>query len=249
MDARPPLPCPTLQFNYGDETITVERVARSPASRILIKVHPDCRVVVAAPVAADAATVLHALKKCSRWIYTQLRTFRQQLAYITPRQYISGESHYYLGKQYLLKVIVAPVALPSVKLLRGRLEVTSPSPNAETVKALLIAWYKTRAKAVFSQRLDALLEQTLWVTTQPPLRIAPMQTQWGSCSPQGLITLNPHLVKASRECIDYVILHELCHLAEHNHSERFYRLLHQVMPTWEQTKTRLDNMASSFITT
>ncbi|MNI90038.1 WLM domain protein [compost metagenome] len=71
-----------------------------------------------------------------------------------------------------------------------------------------------------------------------------MQTQWGSCSPKGRITLNPHLVKTPRECIDYVILHELCHIAEHNHSERFYRLLTQVMPNWEKVKARLDGMAA-----
>lgn len=65
----------------------------------------------------------------------------------------------------------------------------------------------------------------------------------GSCSPNGRLTLNPNLVKAPRECIDYVILHELCHLAEHNHSERFYRLMGQVMPDWEKTKKRLDGMA------
>lgn len=68
--------------------------------------------------------------------------------------------------------------------------------------------------------------------------------QWGSCSPNGRITLNPHLVKTPRECIDYVILHELCHIAEHNHSERFYRLLKQVMPHWEKVKACLDGMAA-----
>ena len=82
------------------------------------------------------------------------------------------------------------------------------------------------------------------VTERPPLHTLSMQTQWGSCSPNGRITLNPHLVKAPRECIDYVILHELCHIAEHNHSERFYRLMNQVMPKWERTKQRLDCMAS-----
>ena len=74
-----------------------------------------------------------------------------------------------------------------------------------------------------------------------------MQTQWGSCSPAGRITLNPHLVKAPRDCIDYVILHELCHLAEHNHSERFYRLMQQVMPQWGKIKQRLDGMAASLL--
>ena len=60
----------------------------------------------------------------------------------------------------------------------------------------------------------------------------------------GRLTLNPHLVKAPRDCIDYVILHELCHVAEHNHSERFYRLMGQVMPNWVKVKVRLDGMAN-----
>ena len=65
--------------------------------------------------------------------------------------------------------------------------------------------------------------------------------------PLGRITLNPHLVKAPRESIDYVILHELCHLAEHNHSEQFYRLMKQVMPHWEKVKTHLDGMAAALL--
>ncbi|WP_430746834.1 M48 metallopeptidase family protein [Azotobacter chroococcum] len=92
-----------------------------------------------------------------------------------------------------------------------------------------------------------MLAQALWVTAAPPLRIQSMQTQWGSCSPNGRITLNPHLVKAPRDCIDYVILHELCHIAEHNHSERFYRLMQQVMPQWETVKARLDGMAAALL--
>lgn len=68
------------------------------------------------------------------------------------------------------------------------------------------------------------------------------RTLWGSCSASGKITLNPQLVKAPRDCIDYVILHECCHLMEHNHSERFYRLMGQVMPEWEDVKKRLDGL-------
>ena len=237
-----------FQFNYGDEQISFERLPRSEGiHRVLIKVHPDCRIEVAAPAQADDNAVLAAVKKRGRWIYQQLRDFRQQSAYVTPRQYISGESHYYLGKQYLLKVLEDPDATPQVKLLRGKLEVTLRQKSAAKVEQLLSDWYKVRAKEVFAKRLDALLEQTLWVTERPPLRILTMHTQWGSCSPQGRLTLNPYLVKAPRECIDYVILHELCHLAEHNHSERFYRLLHQVMPTWEVIKARLDAKAGRYV--
>ncbi|EAB7163823.1 M48 family metallopeptidase [Salmonella enterica] len=233
-----------MSFIYGDEWINFDREPRPYAtSRVLIKVHPDCRVVVSAPEEADDLAVLTAVKKRGRWIYQQLRDFRRQLEYITPRKYISGESHYYLGKQYLLKVIEEPAEVQRVKMLRGKLEVTLRQKSPEKVRQLLIDWYKTRAKNVFAKRLEAMLEQALWVNAPPPLRVLTMQTQWGSCSPSGRLTLNPNLVKAPRECIDYVILHELCHLAEHNHSERFYRLMGQVMPEWEVVKTRLDGMA------
>lgn len=237
-----------MSFYYGDELIVFERLKRThTTNRVLIKVHPDCRVAVSAPETADSEVVLSAVKKRGRWIYEQLRDFREQHKHTTPRQYISGESHYYLGKQHLLKVIEAPEQIQRVKLLRGRLEVSVRTKSATRVKELLADWYKERAKETFAKRLDAMLPQTLWVTERPPLRILTMQTQWGSCSPNGRITLNPHLVKAPRECIDYVILHELCHIAEHNHSERFYRLMNQVMPKWENVKERLDGMATLFL--
>ena len=75
------------------------------------------------------------------------------------------------------------------------------------------------------------------------MRLQVMKTQWGSCSPTGKLTLNPWLVKAPRDCIDYVILHELCHLKEHNHSPRFFKLLDRHMPAWRQRKARLDELA------
>ena len=71
-----------------------------------------------------------------------------------------------------------------------------------------------------------------------------MQKQSGSCSPNVVILLNPHLFKAPRECIDYVISHELCHLRDHNQSPRYYRLLENIMPAWEAVKARLDGMAA-----
>lgn len=235
----------TMKFRYGDELIAFERVKRLQSTgKVLIKVYPDCRVVASAPADAENEVVLSAVKKRGRWIYEKLRDFRKQMEFTTPRRYISGETHYYLGKQYLLKVNEAPDDIQGVKLLRGKLEVSVRAKSADKVKMLLDDWYKARARETFTKRLDAMLEQALWVNERPPLRLLTMQTQWGSCSPHGRITLNPHLVKAPRECIDYVILHELCHIAEHNHSERFYRLMNQVMPKWEKVKERLDGMAS-----
>lgn len=229
-------------FNYGDEKIPFQIVNRkSSLLKILIKVHPDCRVEVMAPSSASDEEIIRAVAKRGRWIYQQLRDFREHQKYVLPRQYISGESHYYLGKQYVLKVAELSEGEEYVKLTRGKLEVYLRKKSAKRVDELLMIWYREKAKEVFAKRLDVMLEKALWVKSRPPLRTHIMKTQWGSCSPSGRLTLNPHLVKAPRECIDYVILHELCHIAEHNHSKKFYRLMERVMPGWESIKVKLDN--------
>jgi hypothetical protein len=93
-----------------------------------------------------------------------------------------------------------------------------------------------------------MVEKLPWTKTTPNWRIMDMQTQWGSCSPEGAVLLNPHLVKAPTKAIDYVILHELCHLEEHNHSPRFYGLLDRFMPEWRVVvKARLDSIAAQFL--
>jgi predicted metal-dependent hydrolase len=174
-----PQPEPGMCFYYGDERICFERSHRqSKVDRVLIKVQPDCRVLVQAPQEASDNDVLQAVKKRARWIYQQLREFRAQQEHVTPRRYISGESHYYLGKQYQLKVIEAPDDKQQVKLLRGSLEVSVREQNPDKVQALLNDWYRHKAGDVFARRLDAMLDQALWVTGRPPFVFSP-------CKPSG----------------------------------------------------------------
>ena len=239
---------PLRTIRYGKEIFNFERLARhSEKPKIRIKVHPDCRITVHAPVNTEDQEVLNAVEKRKRWIYKRINEFRAQREFITPRKYISGESHYYLGKQYMLKVNTATDLEPCIKLHRGKFEVFVHQNSPQNAKVLLNQWYTSRAKYIFEKQLSQLLRQTLWVTKRPEIKILPMKTQWGNCSNKGNLTLNPNLVKASTECIDYVILHELCHIAEHNHSKRFYLLLSQVMPNWECIKEKLDCMANTLI--
>ncbi len=233
-----------LSFVYGDEVIEFEVIAKLSAHhKISIKVTPDCKVQVATLLEIERTQLIAAVKKRSRWIYQQLQVFQQQNEFIVPRQYISGESHYYLGKQYQLKVIESSEHLQGVKLLRGKLQVTVKQKDMHKVQDLLNAWYRARAKEVFTRRIEAVLDQALWVNKPPKLKLLNMKTQWGNCSPTGNLTLNSYLVKAPTRCIDYVILHELCHLVEHNHSKQFYELMSQTMPDWEGRKIHLDEMA------
>ncbi len=235
-------------IQYGDISINFAIEPRSSDTpKVLIKVHPDCRIVALAPPMASYDEVIDAVKKRARWVYRQMKYFKAQYENILPRNYVSGESHFYIGRRHLLKVKQDSKYTPEVKLLRGVLEVKTKSADPKKVKSLLFGWYKERAREVFDRRLDEVISQALWVKGKPSIKLLSMQTQWGSCSPKGQLTLNPHLVKAPRDCIDYVLLHELCHIAEHNHSEDFYRLVKQVMPNWEKVKERLDGMAYFYL--
>lgn len=240
----------TYDFFYGHIQVPyqVKRkvVAAGKPRKISIKVSPDSLVTVTAPEDAETSNIHDAVMKRAKWIYDSLQTFCAQQMHVQPRRYVSGEVQFYLGRRYVLKVVKNTNTTPQVRMERGQLQVMLPkyhTANAAQIRALLRQWYRTRAHHIFKSRLEQLLPQATWVDAMPPFRIQAMAKQWGSCSKQGTLILNPHLVKAPRDCIDYVIMHELCHIKEHNHSERFYRLLEQQMPEWKQTKQALDGLA------
>ena len=147
----------------------------------------------------------------------------------------------YLGRRYVLKVIDDPNQRKvTCKLIGGQLRVQGKELSTERIQKAIRQWYRDRAVDVFQRRLMMMVETLPWTKTVPDWRMIDMQTQWGSCSPEGAVLLNPHLIKANTRAIDYVLLHELCHLVEHNHSPRFYALLDRFMPEWRSVKERLD---------
>lgn len=232
-------------LQYGDEVIRfgVRVQPQRTVQRIAIHVEPDGRVLVDAPAGASQAAVVAAVRKRSRWICEHVDAVRARLTHALPREYVSGESLMYLGRRYRLKVLVLADARADARMRGAFIEASVPDRSHDMVKAALAGWYRQRAREVFAQRLLAVAAPLRWVQTMPPMRLQFMTVQWGSCSPAGRITLNPLLVKAPRECIDYVLLHELCHLLHHNHSKQFYRTLDRQMPNWRMIKDRLDGMA------
>lgn len=235
-------------ISYGEERIGFSiRFLPRTRKRIAIHVHPDGSVTVDAPEGMDAGEVVAAVRRRVRWIWQRLRACRDQNRHVLPREYVSGECHFYLGKRHMLKVIVDSTRPEGVKLLRGRLEIRTRAKDVVRIRALLDAWYRQHAKEVFARRITGCAAKTPWVKAIPGFRILTMRTQWGSCSPKGDLVLNPLLVKAPGPCIDYVIFHELCHLREHNHSPRFYRLLAGLLPDWEKWKSELDLLAAHLL--
>lgn len=229
---------------YGDVVIRYEVVER-PARRTLgIEVHPGGRVVVLAPRGCNDATIDERLRLRAGWISRQLATFAQYEQHTVPRQYLSGESHRYLGRQYRLRVKAndPDAGQDLVKLTRGEMWVISSGelPPAK-VKALLRRWYLGQAREVFDGVLtDAFDAFQRLGHARPRIVVREMRSRWGSLSPNGQMTLNSRLVQAPRPCIEYVIVHELCHLVHKNHGSAFFALLGQVMPDWQVRKQRLE---------
>ena len=232
-------------IQYGEELIrfSLRRQPLRANQRLAIHVEPDGRVLVDAPEAAPLDTVLSAVRKRSRWISRHVDAARKRMAHVRPRDYVSGESLHYLGRRYRLKVVIQADASPDTRMRGGFIVVTVPEPSPTLIRAALDAWYHQTARALFADRLASVAAPLRWVKLLPPTRLQFMTVQWGSCSPAGRITLNPLLVKAPRECIDYVLLHELCHLLHHNHSPKFYKTLDRHLPGWRGIKEKLDNMA------
>ncbi len=223
---------------FGTETIVYE-IRFLPTRRTLgIEVHPDLSVVVRAPADCDPDTIQARVGKRAPWISKQLTNFQRYSPRTPARQYVSGETHLYLGRQYRLKVVTGESA--SVKMNRGHLVLTLPGKaDPDRVKAILHCWYLDHARHVFIAVLEEFLSRFKG-HQRPRLIVRAMQSRWGSLSQAGTMTLNANLVRAPRACIEYVVAHELCHLKHRDHDASFFRLLGQVMPDWEKRKQRLE---------
>jgi len=215
---------------------------------IKVHVHPNGKVQVDAPETAPLSEIKSAVQRRARWVLKHLDGIEERNRYVLPRQWVSGESMLYLGRRYVLKVIPDPEKpRMSCKLIGGQLRVQGSKVTPERIHKAVRQWYRNRAEDVFQRRLDLMVDTLPWTTTAPAWRMLEMQTQWGSCSPEGTVLLNPDLIKATTRAIDYVLLHELCHLVEHNHSPRFYGLLDRFMPEWRSVKEQLDGRAELFL--
>jgi predicted metal-dependent hydrolase len=206
-------------------------------------VHPNGLVEVEVPPSKRKEEVFQALYKRADWISRRLDEAASVREHVLPREFSSGETHFYLGRRYQLKVEETSDRASTVKLKGGRIQIELPVADRAAVKRRLNAWYKQRAQEYFAKRLADVTRKISWITVEPPIKLVSMRKQWGSCSPGGKIHLNPWLVRAPTECIDYVLTHELCHLREHNHSKHFYALMDCHCPNWKHVKSRLDGMA------
>ena len=216
-------------------------VMRRERKTLEIAVEPDATVVVTAPHDASMEAIAEKVNKRAAWVRRQQQFFSQYQPRTPERRFVAGETHLYLGRQYRLKVV--PHAQASVKLTRGFFVVQSREPNrAERTRELVEGWYRTRAHAKFAERLEVNLARFPKPESFRPsgLIVRRMRQRWGSLSPSLRLLLNRRLIEAPIDAIDYVITHELCHIAEPHHGTGFFTLLDHVLPDWPRRKERLE---------
>ena len=226
---------------HGGDRIAFETKRVDTRKTLSIEVHPNLRVVVRSPTACDVETIRTKVRKRAVWIKRQLWYFKQFQPCTPDRQYLSGETHTYLGRRYRLKIEIGPIR--GVKASRGFLLIQTRTRSREEVQSVLLAWYRERAKMIFSDQLaKAVANLGKRLDELPRLAVRGMRTRWGSMSHAGLLTMNVQLVQAPLACIEYVIAHELCHLTVKNHGAKFQQLLSKSIPDWEKRKERLEQV-------
>lgn len=217
------------------------RIVRKEVKHLRLAVCPPSgEVVITAPLAMDEEAVRLAAVQRLSWIHDRRREFEDQERQ-SRRTYESGETHYFLGLRYRLKVVYIRPGSPYSMERKGKslmmnVYADTPAGNREE---LLHAWYRRQLRAIVTPLLEQWCKRLELET--PVLTIRKMKTKWGSCAPDARrIQLNTDLVKKPFLCIEYVVLHELIHFFEANHTPRFQTLLTAHMPMWEHLKDVLN---------
>lgn len=211
---------------------------------LCLKVSRSGHLEVRSPLFVTDAQITAWLSSRIVWIEKQLKTFQScKESMHSNLCYVSGERHFFLGKSYKLILENTSQAKNTVDLIDDNLVINLSKPinlsSPKKIQQLIWQWYLEQARVIFHQRLETLALSLTWVNKVPHMRIKKMKSRWGSCSSTGNISLNLHLIRVPIECIDQVILHELCHLKFFNHSKEFYRLMATHNPAYKEHEKRL----------
>jgi predicted metal-dependent hydrolase len=215
------------------------RVLYSRRRTLGISVRPDSSVVVRVPYLTSFKTISRIVRQKSSWIIKHREGYRGKEKSNLNRMYINGETHLFHGRENILKIEKSRKSY--VRFYDGIIELgLDKTEDIMAVKRLLYEGYKNEAMKVFPDMLDkAIMEHNTQMFRPAGLIVRTMKSRWGSCSNKGIITLSTELIKLPDLFIEYVIIHELCHLKHHNHGTGYYNLLSELFPEWKRLRKEL----------
>lgn len=227
-------------FTYNNKTYNYT-IERKDVKNVNLRVTPNLEIYVSANETVSESDIKRFVKSKARWIIKNLKKYKKTQNNLPEREYVSGESVRYLGKQYMLKVRKSEKN--EVKFFRGRIYMdVADKNNFELKKELYEKWLDERAEVVFKEVVDKVYrEVSMYDIPYPEVSFKKMKTRWGSSNKElGKINLNRDLIKAPKRSIEYVVLHELIHFLYPGHTVEFYNLVGTIMPDYEDRKKVLD---------
>jgi predicted metal-dependent hydrolase len=230
------------EFIFGSFVYCYDLI-KQDRKTLSLTVTPDLQICVKCPHKADDERVELFLKRKWFWLEKQLNFFGKYQRKVYKKEYVSGESFHYLGRQHQL--VVKRSSENKVALLRGVLLVhtTRTVADGNYTKKLISEWHEERVNQIFNERFEEMKKRFDY-KNMPRLGLRDMKRRWGSFVNNDKIILNPKLIHVSKDCIDYVIVHELCHMKYKIHDKKFFNFLYEKYPKWEKVKEKLEAMGA-----
>jgi len=221
---------------YGNKKITFEIKRGKRKKTAAIHVTPAATVVISVPRDMEEERVCEIIEKKARWILEKKEFMSSRGHFNVTKEFVSGESFLYLGKQYRLKVIKSAARENACRLIAGRFQVQigedlDAESGREAIKKALVEWYRKHAEEKLLERLPNIARKA--GIKPKAVEIKNQNKRWGSCSRSGVVRFNWKVVMAPISVMDYVIAHELCHLIHGNHSPQFWRKVQTIYPEYD----------------
>ncbi|AZL85001.1 M48 family peptidase [Aliivibrio salmonicida] len=215
--------------------VYIERTSRRKTASIKVE---EGKVIVVVPRKLDLERIEKLITDKHQWIIEKI-ALNQHATPMNAREYVSGEAFPYLGRNYRLKVVAGD--LTQTKLIAGRILVTVPDPKHQPqyINRALVNWYKRNAEKKIREKVHRYAPMVGVETAV--IRIKEFKSRWGSCTPYGDLEFNWLIMQAPNRVVDYVVIHELCHLIHHDHSPQFWKEVERVMPDFQEQKLWLKN--------
>ncbi|WP_201777706.1 M48 family metallopeptidase [Ornithinibacillus californiensis] len=226
-------------IEYGTRTIEFSVEFRKRKS-MEISVEPPNIVNVVVPLDTTVEMIDQKVKKKAQWIVQKLFLFKDMEYQKINRELVNGESFMYLGRNYSLQLIKDEnIKEPNVKLFQGKFYITTPNMNQDQLRAALEKWYREKTLEKVSEKVSYF--QHLFKKKPNGIKVKEQHKRWASCTSKNELLFNWRCVMAPSHVIDYIVVHEMCHMYHPNHSQEFWDLLSSVMPDYERRKEWLKN--------
>jgi predicted metal-dependent hydrolase len=228
-----------LSYEYGTQTIEFDVVFRNRKTMAIQIEAPD-KVTVISPKGVKEDEILRVVKGKSKWITQKLFQIREMEYLKRSREYVNGESFIYMGRNYSLQIVVdVSHIIPEAKLFRGKFYVYTDSNDPFIIRRALEQWYKEKAKQKIGERIHYY--QKYFDLAPNKVMIKEQQKRWGSCSSQRNLYFNWKCIMAPSPVLDYLVVHEMCHMVHMNHSAEFWNLVRSILPDYEERRKLLKN--------